>query len=77
MNDAARYYDALKRITQYQTVDQIRRNAEKQYGLEPVEAIEYAYENVIEEARTAIRGKRRPKVTERPCSTDVSHEVVS
>ena len=60
MSEAA-YYDALKRITRFQTVEQIRRNAEKQYGLEPVEALEYAYENVIQEARDAIRGKRRPK----------------
>lgn len=56
-----RYYDALKRITLYQSPEWIRRNAVSQYGLEPEEALEGAYENVLEEARSAIKGKRRPK----------------
>lgn len=68
-SDNADYYDALKRITQYETVERLRRNAEKQYGITGEEAIEYAYENVIQEARNAIRGKRRPKGAERTDST--------
>lgn len=56
-----RYYDALKRISRFHTVDQLRRSAEKQYGLLPEEALEMAYENVIFEAKQAISGKRRPK----------------
>lgn len=55
-----RYFDALKRITRYMTVAQLRRRAGGDYGLEQSEALEYAYENVIEEARAAIRGRRRP-----------------
>jgi hypothetical protein len=55
-----RYFDALKRITQYQSVESLRRYAERQYGLRPSEALEMAYENVIEEAKQAIKGKRRP-----------------
>lgn len=58
------YFDALKRITRYQTVEQLRRSSDRQYGLEFVEALEYAYENVIQEARDATKGKRRPKSTE-------------
>ena len=56
-----RYFDALKRITQYMSPDKLRDEAEKRYGLPFEECLEYAYENVIEEARQAIKGKRRPK----------------
>lgn len=31
-------YIALKRISKYQTAEQLRRNAEKQYGLDSAEA---------------------------------------
>lgn len=60
-----RYFDALKRITQYQSPDRMRRSSDKDWGLDFEETLEYAYENVIEEARRAIKGKRRPadKVT--------------
>lgn len=61
MMNEYRYYDALKRITKYQTVEQLRRRADKDYGLSFEEALEYAYENVVLEAANAIRGKRRPK----------------
>ena len=62
MSNEQRYFDALKRIaTGYQTVEQLRRNAEREYGLDPAEAIEMAYENVIEEAKRAVKGRRRPK----------------
>lgn len=57
----ARLWTVLKRITTYQPPDKLRRGALKQYGLEPEEAIEMAYENVLIEAREAIRGMRRPK----------------
>ncbi len=57
-----RYYDALKRIAKgYQTPEQIRRNAEVEYGLDAEEATEMAYDNVRWEAERAIKGKRRPK----------------
>lgn len=57
-----RYYDALKRITEYATVEQLRRGAEKDYGLPFEEALEYAFENIKGEAEAAVRGRRRPKV---------------
>ena len=36
-------------------------STEKEYGLDADEAIEYAYDNVILDAKRAIKGKRRPK----------------
>lgn len=57
----ARFHQALKRIRQYMTPAQLRRAAEKQYGLDHAEALEMAYENVIEEAKAALRGYRRPR----------------
>lgn len=61
-----RLYDALKRISLYTPSDRLRRTAERDYGLSPNEAIEMAYENVINEARSAIRGMRRPASKEAP-----------
>lgn len=61
MSTERRYYDALKRIAHdYASPEKIRRTAERQYGLSPEEALEYAYENIQQEAITAIKGKRRP-----------------
>lgn len=57
---ARRMYDALKRIAAYQSPDQLRRGAQKQYGLDADEAIEYAYENVLFEAKVVLKGARRP-----------------
>ena len=56
-----RMYDALKRIASDQSPDRLRRGAQKEYGLSGEEAIEMAYENVIHEAKSAIKGVRRPK----------------
>jgi hypothetical protein len=58
-----RYYDALKRIaSRYDTAERIIKNAERDYGLESLEALEYAYDNIQGEAKFAIKGRRRPKV---------------
>ena len=58
----ADYYDALKRITMYDDPERLKKRAGKDYGLGGDEAVEYAYENVLNEARMAIKGKRRPVV---------------
>lgn len=60
MANELRYFDALKRIASYQSPEQLRRVSEKQYGLEYVEALEMAYENVIDEAKFAVKGRRKP-----------------
>jgi hypothetical protein len=39
----------------------LRRNSQKQLGLSFAEALEMAYENIQEEARTAVKGVKRPK----------------
>ena len=53
-------YDALKRIAAYTPPEKLRKNSERVYGLEAEEAIEMAYENVIQEAKNAVKGVRRP-----------------
>lgn len=61
MSNEAKYYDALKAIArEYQTADQLRRRA-GQYGLDHVEELEMAYENIQAVAERAIKGKRRPR----------------
>lgn len=56
-----RLYDALKRISAYQSPDRLRQTHWRQWGLDRAdEAIEYAYENVLAEAKAAIKGMRRP-----------------
>lgn len=63
---AARLYDALRRIASYDSPEKLRRNSWRVYGLdEPSEAIEFAYENVLAEAKAAIRGMRRPAKEQR------------
>ncbi len=56
-----RYFDALKRIAAYSSPEHLRDHSEKEYGLLFDEALEMAYENVIEEARAVIQGRRRPR----------------
>ena len=56
-------YDALKRIAAYSPPENLRKHSGRVYGLDGDEAIEMAYENVIQEAKNAIRGMRRPTVT--------------
>lgn len=54
---------ALKRIAAYMTPDQLCKRSEKLYGLPPDEAIEMAYENVLAEAKRALKAapaSRRP-----------------
>jgi hypothetical protein len=55
------YFDTLKRIASYNSPEEIQRHAQKRYGLDGSEAIEYAYDNVLTEARNAIKGMRRPR----------------
>lgn len=56
-----RLYGALKTITQYQTPSQLQRSSSKRYGLDYAEAMEYAYENIQQTAKAAIKGVRLPK----------------
>ena len=65
MSDEQRYFDALKRIARdYQTTEQMHRNA-GQYGLGYADELAMAYENIQNEAKRAIKGRRRPKESKR------------
>lgn len=45
----------LRKIAKhYMTPDQLRRNSEKEYGLDYEEALGYAYENIQQDAKNAI-----------------------
>lgn len=59
--DYARMYIALRRISAYQSPERLRRSSEKEWGLSADEAIEAAYENVIQEAKDGLRGIYKPK----------------
>jgi len=56
-----RMYDALKRISHYMKPETLRKHSETMYGVGPEEAVEMAYENVLAEASSAIKGVRRPQ----------------
>ena len=60
-----RFYVALKRITAYMTTKQLQRESSGRYGLEYTEALEMAYENVIGEAKYALKGYRRRAIADR------------
>lgn len=53
-----RLVGALRRITAYDSPDKLRRSSEKQWGLPFEEAMEMAYDNIQQEARSALRGVR-------------------
>lgn len=56
-----RLYDALKRISRYETPERLMRNAMGTYGVSGEEAVWMAYENVREEAKRAVRNVRARK----------------
>ena len=58
------FFQALQTIAKgFQTPSQLKRIAEKSYGLSYEESLEMAYENIQTAAENAIRGQRRPKMT--------------
>jgi len=56
-----RYYDALKRIASYEDPEWILKHGENQWGLPGRECLIMSYENVLDEARRAVKGRKRPK----------------
>lgn len=57
-----RLYGALKRISQYQSPERLKKKSWDDWGLDDGnEALEMAYENVLGEAKAAIKGVRLPK----------------
>lgn len=56
-NNYNKMLKALKKIARgYQTSNQIKRDSQKQYGLDYEEALEMSYDNIQEEARFALKG---------------------
>jgi hypothetical protein len=55
------YFVALKRIAAYMDPEQLRRRQTTRMGLEYLAALEMAYLNMRDEARTVIRGRRLPR----------------
>ena len=54
-------YMALRRIAKgYVSTGQVDRNAER-LGLSPHEFLEFAYDNIQQEAKNGLRGVRLPK----------------
>ena len=56
------FYDALRRIASYDSAAKLHRESQKQWGVSYTEALEMAYDNVIAEAKYAVKGKKRPVV---------------
>lgn len=51
---------ALQKIAKaYQTPSQLKKDSEKQYGLDYEEALEMAYENMQAEAKQAVKGVKK------------------
>lgn len=49
-------YIALKRITQYMSIKQIKKSSNKDYGLSYEEMLEMSYENLMSEAKNGLKG---------------------
>mgnify|MGYP001583051696 CR=1 FL=1 len=64
---------AIRRICAYQTPRQLERSSGRAYGLQYCEALEYAYENMRNEAmavRSLVRPKRRSASATAPVAVD-------
>jgi hypothetical protein len=59
--DYEQMYCALRRIAKYDTPAQMMRSSRKQWGLDFAECVEYAYENIQGEAKSGLKGVRKPK----------------
>ena len=55
-----RFWLALHTISKYMPPRELETKSGRVYGLPPDEATEYAYENVLNTAKAAIKGARKP-----------------
>ncbi len=63
----AQMFAAQSRIGAYQSPDRLKKHSARDWGLDNGnEAIEYAYENVLQEAKNGLRGVRRPTTPAAP-----------
>lgn len=54
-----KYKEILMEIAHCDSIEYLRRNSEKKYGLEYLEALEMAYENICALAQSAFRHNRK------------------
>ena len=60
LEERDRFWRALHTISKYMTLQKLKMKSERVYGLPPSEATEYAYENVLNTAKAAIKGTKKP-----------------
>ena len=60
LEERDRFWRALHTISKYMTPRELETKSARVYGLPPDEATEYAYENVLNTAKGAIKGTRKP-----------------
>ena len=60
LEERDRFWRALHTISKYMPPRELETKSERVYGLRPDEATEYAYENVLNTAKGAIKGTRKP-----------------
>ena len=60
LNERDRLWRALHTISKYMPPRELQTKSGRVYGLPPDEATEYAYENVLNTAKGAIKGTRKP-----------------
>ena len=58
LRERDRFWRALHTISKYMPPRELQTKSEQVYGLPPSEAIKYAYENVLNTAKGAIKGTR-------------------
>jgi len=63
LQDFNKMRNALIEITKYQTPGKLRRDSEKDWGVEYEEALEMAYENIQSTAKYAVKGVRALNAT--------------
>lgn len=63
----AQMFAALQRIKAYQSPERLKKRAWSDWGLDDKgEAVEMAYENVLQEARSGLKGVRKPTQKPKP-----------
>ena len=60
LEERDRFWRALHTISKYMPPRELKTKSERVYGLPPSEATEYAYENVLDTAKAAIKGAKKP-----------------
>lgn len=60
-------FDALQAISSYLPPAKLKKNSWGDLGVSGEDAVEMAYENVLEEAKLGLKGIRKPSRDDRDC----------